>query len=182
MKMNASDKRHLIRCEVLSQRARVTMRNLQFHLAEQLYQAALSEANLLEENHVILARLCWKLGRLAAYHKDFDVAESYWLRSLRHAQSMNKDVSFFTLRLCAHLGWNSYQQKEFGAAQIWSERALNIYPKIKRSKNMLRFVSPLRVLLRLCWMQNLNEDAAKAHTYIGGIANRDSELYQLQVV
>lgn len=182
MMMNTKDKRHFTRCKVLSNRARLAMRNLQFHLAVQLYQAALCEAQVMDKNNIIFARLYWKLGRLAAYHKDFKTAESYWLKSMNIAHSINKDDSFFTLRLYAHLGWNGYQQQQYGTAQIWSDRALNIYPKIKHSKKMTRLVSPLRMLLRLCWMQNQTLDAEKAHTYIGRISTQDSVINQLQAV
>lgn len=180
--MNASDYSHTIHCKVLSQRARIAMRNRKLKESESLYQSSLLEAKALENNQLLLARLNWKLGRLAAFQKQFTTAEHYWLKSLDYAEAINKKNSFFTLRLYAHLGWNCLQQQQYSAAQIWCGRALDAYPKIQLMNKKSRLVSPLRLLLRLCWSQNQNEDALKAHKFIGGISKRNLIDQHLQVV
>ncbi|MDP8244675.1 MAG: hypothetical protein P9L94_11380 [Candidatus Hinthialibacter antarcticus] len=177
--MNARRFGSLVHWKVLSHSARLAMQNRQLKQAEHLYQSALAEALAFGEESVCVARGYWRLGRLAAYQKEFGAAEFYWLEALKTAIHLRKQRSSFVLRLYVHLAWNCLQQQEKGAAQIWRSRALRLLGRMTHTQT--RCLSSLYLLRQMCRTQNRNQDAANVHRLIIRITRQETPIV-MQVV
>lgn len=178
--MNRRTFGHPIHWKVLSHSARLAMRNRQCNQAVCLYQSALTEALALNGPSVCTARTYWRLGRLAAFQKKFEGAETYWLDALKIAMRLNKPQSLFVVRLYVHLAWNCMQQQQNGAALIWCSRAMRSIQNHKPDST--RLLGPLRLLQHIYRALRRNQDAADAHRLIRLVARPDVEASKRHVI
>ncbi len=162
--------------KVLSNCARLAAQNRHLHQAEHLYESALTEALLIGDG-AEAARTFWRLGRLAAYQKEFLNAERFWLKALQSSTNLDKTGSYFTFRTYIHLSWNCLQQQRVSEAKVWVERAMACH-----EQGIATHTHTIKLLLKLCWALKLNQHATTAHRSLLSCNEAQRVEFQLQVV